>query len=228
MGEEPTKPRKKRQRKTPLTREAVLSAAMRLADREGVDALSMRKLARALRVEAMSLYNHVANKDDLLDGLVDRVIGEIELPTLGGDWREAMRRRALSAHDVLMRHPWATLLILSRVNTGPAMLRYIDATLGCLREAGFSWALADYAWNTLDGHVYGFTLQRLTFPFEPKEYAAKAAEYAPMVPADTYPYMRGLTLEVAEGRHDGVQELELGLGLLLEGFERLRVEGWTR
>src|SRR5690349_14387767 len=111
--------------RAPLTRDRVLRAALRMADEDGIDALSMRNLAQALKVEAMSLYNHVANKEDLLDGLVELVASEIEVPSIGGDWRASMRRRAISAHAVLMRHPWASMLLVSRVNVGPNMLRYV-------------------------------------------------------------------------------------------------------
>lgn len=205
----------------PLSRDRVLNAAVALADESGIDALSMRRLGQALGVEAMSLYKHVANKDDLLDGIVDLVAGEIEVPATPGDWRSAMRSRAISAHAVLMRHPWATMLIVSRVNVGPAMLRYVDATIGCLRAAGFSWALADYAWNAIDSHVYGFTLQKLSFPFAPEEYAEVARAFLPRVPADEYPHLRGMAEEVIARRHDGVQDFEFGLDLILDGLERL-------
>lgn len=208
--------------RAPLTRERILAAGLRMADRGGLEALSMRNLAQALKVEAMSLYNHVASKEDLLDGLVDLVAGEIELPAPGGDWRATMRRRAVSAHAVLMRHPWATMLFVSRMNVGPNMLRYVDATIGCLRAAGFSYPMADHAWNTLDAFVYGFTLQRLNFPLEPAEYASAAEGFLPMIPPEKYPHLRGLSEEIIAGRHDGIQQLELGLDLLLDGLNRLR------
>ena len=150
----------------PLTREKVLSTALRIADDGGIEALSMRKLARALKVEAMSLYNHVKGKEDILDGLVDRVASEIDVPRSDGDWREAMGVRALSAHAVLMRHPWATMLFVSRLNIGPHMLRYVDATIGCLRAAGFSYPMADHAWTALDAYIYGFSLQKRNFPLD--------------------------------------------------------------
>lgn len=169
---------------------AKVSTRLISAAEVGIAALSMRKLGQALEVEAMSLYKHVANKDAILDGIVDIVASEIEAPAIGGDWRESMRRRAISAHEVLLQHPWATMLIVSRANVGPAMLRYVDATIGCLREAGFSFAMADYAWNTIDSHVYGFTLQKLNFPFEPGEYAEVAKQFLPMIPAEQYPYLR--------------------------------------
>lgn len=206
--------------RTPLNKERVLRAAVALADEIGISSLSMRKLGQALGVEAMSLYRHVANKDDVLDGIVDIVASEIEMPSIGGDWKTVMRRRATSAHEVLLRHPWATMLIVSRANVGPAMLRYVDATIGCLREAGFSYELADRAWNAIDNHVYGFTLQELNFPFEPEEYADVAKAFLPQIPIDDYPYLNGLSREVIEGRHDGLQDFSFGLDLILDGLER--------
>ena len=142
--------------RTPLTREAVLRAAVSIADAQGLDALSMRALGAALGVQAMSLYKHVANKDAILDAIVDVVVGEIELPSRADPWKLGMRRRALSAHAVLLRHPWACGLMMSRMNVGPAMLRYVDTTLGCLQAGGFSLPLADHAWNAMDSFIYGF------------------------------------------------------------------------
>ena len=210
----PTKPR------PPLSKERVLQAAVRLADEIGIDSLSMRKLGQSLGVEAMSLYKHVANKDAVLDGIVDIVAGEIEVPTVGGDWKRAMRGRAISAHEVLLRHPWATLLIVSRANVGPAMLRYVDATIGCLREAGFSYPMADRAWNAIDNHIYGFTLQELNFPFEPDEYADVAETFAAQTPMDDYPHLNGLAQEMIAGRHDGLQDFAFGLDIILAGLEK--------
>jgi AcrR family transcriptional regulator len=214
--------------RTPLNRDRVLRAAMRLADKHGIEALSMRKLAEALGVEAMSLYNHVRNKEDVLEGIVDLVVSEIELPVIGADWKEAMRQRAISAHDVLLRHPWAPILVLSRINVGPAMLRYIDATIGCLAEAGFSYVMADHAWNAMDSHIYGFTLYKLNFPLEPADYANAAAQFLPMLPADKYPHMRALAQMVIDGKHDGLHDLEFGLKLILDGLERLKATGHNR
>ncbi|MEV6388706.1 TetR/AcrR family transcriptional regulator C-terminal domain-containing protein [Nocardia xishanensis] len=204
-----------------LTRERVLQAAVRLADEQGLGALSMRKLAQTVGVEAMSLYNHVANKDDLLDGIADLVVAEMAVPEIGGDWRAALRTRAVSAHEVLRRHPWATGLIGSRVNVGPAMLRYIDATLGCLRSAGFTYQQADRAWNAMDAHIYGFTLRESTFPLEPAEYISAATYFLPRIPESTHPHMNALTRLVIDGEHDGVAEFEFGLELILDGLERL-------
>lgn len=208
--------------RVPLSRARVLEAAVALADEVGVGAMSMRKLGQALGVEAMSLYKHVANRDDILDGIVDIVAAEIEVPTVGADWQDAMRRRATSAHEVLLRHPWATMLIVSRVNVGPAMLRYVDATIGCLTAAGFSYRLADHAWNAIDSHVYGFTLQKLNFPLEPDEYATAAEGFLPLIPPERYPHLNGLSQQVIAGAHDGLHDFTFGLDLVLEGLERLR------
>lgn len=205
-----------------LSRERVLRAAVRLADEGGIESLSMRKLAQDLGVKAMSLYNHVANKDDLLDGIVDIVVSEIEVPNFGVDWKTAMRRRAMSAHEVLLRHPWSTMPLVSRVNVGPAMLRYVDATLGCLREAGFSLEMADRARNAIDSHIYGFTLQELNFPFETEEYSEAAKNGLSLIPADKYPYLNRLTHDVIEGRYDGIHDFEFGLELILNGLDRFR------
>ncbi len=182
----------------------------------------MRKLAQELGVEAMSLYNHVANKDDILDSIVDLVVSEMALPELGLDWKTAMRQRATSAHAVLLRHPWAALAIMSRLNVGPAMLRYVDATLGCLRQAGFSIQMTDHAWNAIDSHIYGFTLQELNFPLDAPDYSAAAANYLSRIPAEQYPYLNQLTVQVIEGAYDGLHDFEFGLELLLAGLDRLR------
>jgi AcrR family transcriptional regulator len=217
----PKTPRRKPTPRPPLNRERVLDAAVLLADQNGLDSLSMRNLGQALGVEAMSLYKHVANKDDLLDGIVDLVAAEIEVPAIGGAWKKALRRRAISAHQVLLRHSWATMLIVSRANVGPAMLRYVDATIGCLREAGFTYPMADHVWNAIDSHVYGFTLQKLNFPFKPEAYAQMAKAFLPMIPVDRYPYLNGMSQQVIDGRHDGLHDFEFGLDLLLDGAEKL-------
>ncbi|MFD3505898.1 TetR/AcrR family transcriptional regulator [Nocardia sp. NPDC058666] len=211
--------------RTPLTRERVLRAAIDLADQEGLDALSMRRLAKAVGVEAMSLYNHVANKDDLLDGIIDLVVAEIYVPETGGDWRAELRQRATSAHEVLLRHRWATGLLGSRVNVGPAMLRYVDATLGCLLAAGFTYEQADRAWNALDSHIYGFTLQAINFPLAPDEYASAAQQFLPLIPTESHPHMHALASMVINGTHSGTADFTFGLDLLLDGLSRLIQSG---
>ncbi len=214
--------KKQKTKRVGLSKERVLRAAIKFADKSGIDSLTMRSLGQVLGVEAMSLYNHVSDKDDILDGIVELVVGEIELPPIGRDWKKAMRKRAISAHEVLLRHPWATMLIVSRANVGPATLRYVNATIGCLVEAGFSYEAADHAWNSIDSFIYGFTLQKLNFPFEPEEYAAIAESFLPQIPVDEFPYLNGLSQEVSSGRHDGLHDLLFGLKLILEGLEKLR------
>ena len=134
-----------------------------------------------------------------------------------------MRRRSVSAHEVLLRHPWAAIVIMARVNVGPASLRYIDATLGCLINAGFSFVMADRAWNAIDSHIYGFTLQELKFPFQPKDYSDAANRFLPLIPAEKYPYMNVMTLEIIEKKYDGICNFEFGLEMILEGLDRLRI-----
>jgi AcrR family transcriptional regulator len=207
---------------SPLSRERVLQAALQLADEGGLALLSMRKVAQTLGVKAMSLYNHVANKDDIIDGIVDIVVSEIEVPRFDLDWKTAMRRRAISAHEVLLRHPWATMPLVSRISVGPAMLRYVDATIGCLREAGFSYEMADHAWNAIDSHIYGFTLQELNFPIEASEYAETAASFISHIPPDQYPYMNELSQYVIDGTYDGLHDFEFGLDLILNGLDAFR------
>src|SRR3954469_19218258 len=151
--------------RSPLSRERVLVAAVPCADEHGIASLSMRKLGEVLGVEAMSLYNHVANKDQLLDGMVDVVFGEIDLPSGTTDWKTAMRERAQSARGALGRHPWAITLMSTRTSPGPATLRHHDAVIGSLRTGGFSITLAAHAFSALDSYIYGFALQEATLPF---------------------------------------------------------------
>ncbi|MCU1485826.1 MAG: putative TetR family transcriptional regulator [Actinomycetia bacterium] len=207
-----------------LSRERVLAAAIALADGTGIESLSMRKLGEALGVEAMSLYNHVANKVDLLDGMVDVVFTEIELPTPGTPWRPAMRARAASARAALARHPWATPLMQSRTTPGPATLRHHDAVIGAFRAAGFSVPLTAQAMSVVDAYVYGFALQEASLPFETGEQTAELAQaILAQHAADEYPHLTELTLEhVLQPGYDYGDEFELGLDLILDGLERAR------
>jgi AcrR family transcriptional regulator len=205
-------------RRTPLSRERVLRAAVALADRSGIDSLTMRRLGQELGVEAMSLYNHVANKDEILDGIVDLVLSDIEVPGPGTHWKTAMRHRAISAHQVLLAHPWAAQLIMSRFNIGPGMTRYLDATLGRLRAGGFSIEGALDAWNTLDSHLYGFTLQKLNLPFEVEDTQQVSADVLGQIPADEFPHVvEVITAIMQSGREEN---FEYGLDLILDGLER--------
>ena len=196
----------------------MLRAAIALADEAGIDSLTMRGLGQALGVEAMSLYNHVANKDDLLNGMVDVVVGDIVVPTSGTDWRSAMRARCISAHETLLAHPWAALQITSRLAIGPGMIRYLTPpSAGCGR-AGFSIDGALDAWNTLDSHLYGFTLQELNLPFAVEESSAVSASVLPQIPVDEFPYVVEVLGHVmAQGRRE---DFEFGLDLILDGLER--------
>jgi AcrR family transcriptional regulator len=206
----------------PLNRERVLHAAVALADESGSESLSMRKLGEAVGVEAMSLYHHVANKDDLLDGMIDVVFGEIEMPSDCGDWMGSMRRRALSARQVLARHGWAIRFMESRTSPGPATLRHHDAVLGCLRNAGFSVRLAAHAFSVLDSYVYGFALQERSLPFDtPQQTAELAQEILARFPVNEYPHLAELTAEhVLQPGYDYGNEFAFGLDLILEGLER--------
>ncbi|HEX2360571.1 MAG TPA: TetR/AcrR family transcriptional regulator [Jiangellaceae bacterium] len=208
--------------RVPLNKQRVLRAAVALADRDGVGALSMRKLAQELGVEAMSLYHHVANKSDILDGIVDVVFSEIELPDSDADWKLAMRSRAISARKALRRHPWATGLMDSRSTPGPATLRHHDAVLGVLRHAGFSIEMAAHAFSVLDSYIYGFALQESSLPFETSEELAAVAEtIMANLPVDEYPHFTEMAVEHAlQPGYDYGDEFEFGLDLILDGIER--------
>ncbi len=207
-----------------LTRHRILRAAMALADEGGIESLSMRKLGQALGVEAMSLYHHVANKEDLLDGVVDLVFDELEVPSIADDWRTAMRGRAVSFRAVLARHRWAIGLVDSRTSPGPATLRHHDAVLACLRTAGFSVELAAHAFAVLDSYIYGFALQERNLPFEAGEQTAELAEaILAQLPADEYPHLVELTVDhVLQPGYDFGAEFAFGLDLVLDGLERAR------
>jgi AcrR family transcriptional regulator len=220
----PTRTDRNAEPRAPLSRERVLSAAVALADRGGVGALSMRQLAQELGVKAMSLYHHVASKDDLLDGMVDVVFGEIDLPSGDGDWRSAMRRRGISAREALRRHPWATALMESRSTPGPANVRHHDAVLGILRKAGFSVELAAHAYSLLDAYIYGFALQETSLPFHtPEETAEVAQSIMAEFPADQYPHLAEIATEhVLRPGYDYGNEYAFGLDLILDGLDRAR------
>ena len=206
----------------------MLRAAVELADAGGFDSLTMRKLAKELGVEAMSLYNHVANKEDILDGIVDIVFGEIEIPSPGdADWRTAMRRRAISAREALSRHRWAVDLMESRMNPGPANLRHHNAVMGCLREAGFSFRDAVHAYSLLDAYLYGFALQERSLPFDTAEEHAEVVEtkQAQVPDMTQYPYLVEVAMEVGQAGYDFATEFEFGLDLVLDGLERFRAAG---
>ena len=211
------------QPRVPLSRDRVLRAAINLADTGGIKALTMRKLAQELAVEAMTLYYYVANKDDLLAGIVDLVMREIELPPDGADWKAAIRTSAISAHDVLLRHPWACSLMMSPIRDSPARLRWMDSVLRCLREAGFSVELTHHAYHALDSHITGFTLWEVNVPFDREELADIGATFLRELPVDEYPYLvEHVEWHLTESGADDEGEFEFGLALILDGLERIR------
>jgi AcrR family transcriptional regulator len=210
-----------------LTRESVVSAAVDLADREGIAALTMRSLARHLGVEAMSLYHHLPNKEALLDAMVDRVYAAIELPPPDGDWRSGLRNRSESVRTVLLRHPWALPLMESRHAPGPANLAYHEATIACLRAAGFGPAQVAHAYAVIDAFVYGFVLQETTLPFDSGEEAAAMVTDGPFGEfLATYPNMTWFTTNVilAPG-YSFAREFVPGLELVLDGIAERRGDG---
>jgi AcrR family transcriptional regulator len=219
------KPQKTPPRRTPLSRERVLRAAIALADERGAQELTMRKLAQALGVEAMSLYNHVASKDDLLDGMVDIVFGEIEAPAPGGDWKAELRRRAVSTREALNRHRWAIGEMEGRTTHGPSNLRLHDAVLGCLRAAGFSIEMTVHAYSVQDAYIYGFVLQQSDMSSEtPEDFAAEAQrqmrDYAEALAG--YPHLVEVVGgHVAEAGYDYEAEFLFGLDVILDRLEQL-------
>lgn len=206
-----------------LSKERVLRAGVALADREGLDALTMRRLAREVGAGAMTLYHYVANKDDLLDGMVDVVFSEIDLPAADAGWRRAMRLRAASVREALARHPWAIGLMELRTKAGPVSLGHHEAVLDCLRGAGFSIADATHAYWLIDSYIYGFAIQEASLPFgTPEELAEMAEIVLPRVPAAEYPRLNEAAAASLESGYDYTDEFEFGLELILDGLERLR------
>jgi AcrR family transcriptional regulator len=210
--------------RTPLSRERVIAAAVALADRDGIGALTMRRLGRELGVEAMSLYNHVADKDAVLDAMVDAVFAEISVPRAERGWMEEMRARSHSARAALARHRWAIGLMDSRTSPGPATLRHHDAVLGCLRADGFTVAMAAHAFALLDSYVYGFALQEASLPFDtPEETAAVAASVLAEMPTDEHPHLTEMARDhVLQPGYDFGDEFAYGLELVLDALERAR------
>jgi len=200
-----------------------MRAAMVLADKRGLEALTMRNLGQELGVEAMSLYNHVANKDDIIDGIVDLVFSEITLPSPRSHWKAAMRGRAISAHEALLRHSWAPSLMQSRTRPGPATLRHHDSVLGSLRNAGFTLVMAAHAVSVIDGYVYGFALQQINLPLQSREQVAEVGQNILLQLAGEYPHLAEMITDHAmKPGYDYAEEFEFGLDLILDGLERLR------
>jgi AcrR family transcriptional regulator len=219
-----TQPDQHPEPRAPLTRERVLRTALTIADEGGIESLSMRKLGQELGVEAMSLYHHVANKDDIIDGITETVLEEIEDPSWEGDWKAEIRRTAISSHEVFLRHRWACSLMMHRPRVSPARLGWMEALLRTLREAGFSADMTHHAYHALDSHITGFTLWQVNMPFETKAELVDLAEgFLREIPADEYPYIiEHAEQHLAPSSPDGATEFEFGLDLILDGLERLR------
>jgi AcrR family transcriptional regulator len=208
--------------RVPLSRDRVLRGAVAVADADGIDSLTIRSLARHLGVKPMSVYYYVASKDEILDGIVDLVFSEIDLPSAHGDWQAEIVRRANSARQVLRRHSWAIGLMESRKNPGPATLRHHDAVLGTLRGAGFSVEMTAHAYALIDSYVYGFALQEASLPFQGPDTVSDVAE--PMMqqfPAEKYPHLVEMATEyILQPGYDFGNEFEFGLNVILDALAR--------
>lgn len=214
--------RERRDDRTRLSRQRVLRGAVAVADAGGIGALTIRSLARELGVKPMSVYHHVANKDEILDGIVDVVFAEIDLPSPDGDWQVEMRRRANSARWVLSHHSWAIGLLESRTTPGAATLRHHDAVIATLRRAGFSVAMTAHAYAVLDSYVYGFALQEVSLPLKgPDTVADVANSIMQQFPAGEYPHLVEMATEhILQPGYDFGDEFEFGLGMILDGLAR--------
>jgi AcrR family transcriptional regulator len=214
------------ERRTPLTKERVLVAAVDLADRSGIEALSMRKLGQELGVDAMALYRHVRNKDDILDGIVERLVDEIDTSHAGEDWKAALREQALSARAVMLRHPWARRLFDERGTSGPATIAYIESVLAILRGGGFSLDLAHHTLHVLGSRIFGFN-QDLFEDSGPEPSPEEAQLQARALAG--YPHVFELAQAASHegvlGRCDDDVEFAFGLDLILDGLERLSAGG---
>ena len=212
----------------PLTVDRIIGTAVALADTDGLEGLSMRTLAQRLDVVPMALYKHVANKEELIDGMVDSVWTEVKAPDPELPWREAMRRRSVSLRAAMLRHRWAVGLMEGRMRPGFANLRQHDAMMGCLRRAGFSFRTTVHVTSMLDAYVYGFALQEKTLPFataeESGEAAAEKLEATPPELAAMFPHLLEVVSELGRAGYDYDEEFGTGLDVILDGVERLRPE----
>jgi AcrR family transcriptional regulator len=206
----------------PLSRERILQAGLELADEQGIDGLSMRKLAQRLGFEAMSLYNYVQNKDDLVDGMLALVLAETEPPPAGRPWDEAIRTSAISVHDALRRHPWAAMKLMTFRGPLRPRLDYMNALMGCLREAGFSADTTYHAYHVLDGHIFGFSIWENSHVYTPEQAEQLSGLLESFAPKDELPHLYEHGLQhLTDGPHREVSAFEFGLDLILEGLRRL-------
>ena len=208
--------------RAPLSRDRILEIALELVDEGGIEALSMRKLGQKLGFEAMSLYNHVANKDDLIDGILDLVLAEGELPSPDGEWDAAVRESAISVHAALQRHPWACSLVMAPGHIRPARMAYMNALLGRLREAGFSADETYHAYHVLDGHIFGYSLYETSHAYSDEDAAEFEASLDQFLPPDAYPYLNEHGRQhLSEGPHREVSAFAFGLDLILDGLRKM-------
>lgn len=209
--------------RTSLTRDRIIAAAIELADQIGVDALTIRKLASALHVKPMTIYYHVAGKEAIIDGMVDSVFNEIDLPNMNIDWKRAIYQRSESARAVLSRHAWAVPLMESRTSPGPATLRQHNAVIACLRNGGLSIAMTAHAYALIDAFIYGFVIQETSLPATSgDEMTGLAESVIDSAHRDEYPSLMELTMEhVLQPGYDFGHEFEFGLNLILNGLDAL-------
>lgn len=209
-----------------LSKSLIVQTAKEMVCLDGLEKLSMRRLAAKLNVKAMSLYNHIENKDHLINLLLDDVISQISLPQENENWQEEMLKRAESAHNVFLDNAWSLLPLLSRINNGPSMLRYIDHSLACLYHAGFSLPESDRILNYFDSYIYGYTLIELQFPIQTEEYVHTTEQMLPDLSKKDYPVMHQLSLLLLQGDYDGKQNFTFGIQTILKGLEmKLNNEG---
>jgi AcrR family transcriptional regulator len=219
MAKHTTQPR------LPLSRDRVLGAAIALADGAGIEAITMRRLGQELGVEAMSLYNHVTNKDDLLDGMLDAVLAEYDVPSPGTDWRAAVQTIAVSANKTLRRHTWASTLMDSPRSVGEGQLRYMNSLLGWLRAGGFSAEQTHHAYHVIDGHILGYTRRQLNFPIAAADLRTVAEGFLETLPADQYPHLVEHVIGHIDGTFESGGGFEFALDLILDGLEKFRDAG---
>jgi AcrR family transcriptional regulator len=218
-----------REPRLPLNRDRILQTALELADEGGIESLTMRKLGQTLGFEAMSLYNYVANKGDLLDGILDLVLDESEPPSPDGEWHAAIRSSAISVHRALTRHPWACPLLMSPGHIRPARLQQMDSLLGRLRQAGFSAETTYHAYHVLDAHIYGFSLWQANHTYNAVQVTDMVSEFERMIPADVFPYLHEHGEQhFADGPHREVSAFEFGLDFILDGLAELVTVDRTR
>ena len=216
--------------RVPLNRDRVIRSAVAVADAGGINALTIRSLAQSLGVKPMSVYHYVANKDEIIDSIVDLVFNEIELPIVGGDWRVETRRRADSARQVMGRHPWAIPLLQSRVNPGPGTLRHHEAMIRSFRDAGFSIGSTAHAVALVDSYVYGFALSEAALPIHGPDTVPEIAEsMMQQFSPELYPYLLEFTLQhVVQPDYDFGAEFTFGLEVILDGLAALLAREQTR